>query len=95
MIKSPQRVHGLINSLTTFQIMMNKILQDLINTREVVSFINNVIVETEKEERYNEVVEEVVKILVENNLYMKSERCKWKVREVGFLRVVIGPNRIC
>ena len=95
MIKSPQRVHGLINSLTTFQIMMNKILQDLINTGEVVSFINNVIVETEKEERYNEVVEEVVKILVENNLYMKSERCKWKVREVGFLRVVIGPNRIC
>ena len=95
MIKSPQRVHGLINSLTTFQIMMNKILQDLINTGEVISFINNVIVETEKEERYNEVVEEVVKILVENNLYMKSERCKWKVREVGFLRVVIGPNRIC
>jgi len=66
----------------------------LINTGEVVSFINNVIVETEKEERHNEVVEEVVKILVENNLYMKPERCKWKVREVGFLKVVIGPDRI-
>jgi len=66
----------------------------LINTGEVVSFINNVIVETEKKERHNEVVEEVVKILVENNLYMKPERCKWKVREVGFLKVVIGPDRI-
>ena len=75
--------------------MMNKILQDLINTGEVVNFINNVIVEIEKEERHNEVDEEVIKILVENNLYMKPEKYKWKVREVEFLEVVIGPDRIC
>ena len=25
---------------------------------------------------------------------MKPEKYKWKVREVGFLRVVIGPDRI-
>ena len=25
---------------------------------------------------------------------MKSEKYKWKVREVGFLRVVIGPEEI-
>jgi len=35
---------GLMNSLATFQTMMNEILQDLINTREVISFIDNVIV---------------------------------------------------
>ena len=35
---------GLISLLTTFQTMMNEILQDLINTREVISFIDNVIV---------------------------------------------------
>ena len=35
---------GLINSLATFQTMMNEILQDLINTGEVIRFIDNVIV---------------------------------------------------
>ena len=64
-----------------FQTMMNKILQDLINTEEVASFINNVIVGTEKEKKYDEVVEKVVKRLAENNLYVKLKRCKWKVRE--------------
>jgi len=55
---------------------MNEGLQNLINTMEVVSFIDNIIVRTGKEEEYDEIVEEVVKRLVENNLYMKLEKCK-------------------
>jgi len=66
----------LTNSLVIFQITMNKILWNLINTGKIVSFIDNVIVETEKKEGYDKVVEEVVKQLVENNLYIKAEKCK-------------------
>ena len=55
---------------------MNEILQDLINTRVVRNFIDNVILKTEKEEEYDEVVEEVVKRLVENDLYVKLEKYK-------------------
>ena len=73
---------------------MNKILQDLINTGEVASFIDDMIVEMEEEEEYDEVVEEVVRRLVENDLYIKPEKYKWKVRKVEFLGVVIGPERI-
>ena len=50
---------GLKNSPATFHIMINKIFWDLINTREVVSFMDNVIVETEEEEGYDEAIEEV------------------------------------
>jgi len=77
---------SLMNSLAMFQTMMNKILQDLINTGKVASFIDDIIISTE--------IEEVVKRLAENNLYVKLEKYKWKVREVGFLEVVIGPERI-
>jgi len=56
--------------------MINKILQDLINTKEVVSFIDDVVVKTEKEEGHDKIGEEVVKKLVENNLYMKPEKYK-------------------
>ena len=71
---------GLTNSSATFQIIMNRILQSLINTGEVVSFINNVIVRTKKKEGHNEVVEEeveeIVRRLAENNLYIKLEKYK-------------------
>ena len=45
----------------------------MINTGEVASFINNVIVETKEEEEHNKVVEVVVKRLAENNLYIKCK----------------------
>jgi len=58
------------------------------------SFIDNVIVGTEEKKEYDKVVKEVVKRLVENNLYIKPEKCKWKIRKIGFLRVVIKPEGI-
>ena len=67
---------GPTNSPATFQMIMNKILWNFINTEKVASFIDNVIVGTEEKKGYNEVVEVVVKRLAENYLYVKSEKYK-------------------
>ena len=56
--------------------MMNKILRNLIKTGKVVSFINDIIVGTEKEEVHDKIVEKIVKRLAENNLYVKPEKYK-------------------
>ena len=85
---------GMINSPAIFQVMINEILRDLVNKDKVAIFINDILVRTETEKRHNEIVEEVLRRLEENNLYMKPEKCMWKVRKIGFLRVVIGPNGI-
>ena len=85
---------GLTNSPATFQAMMNELLRDLINTGKVAAFIDDVIGGTETEEGHDELVAEVIRRLEENDLYVKPERCKWKVREVGFLGVVIGLEGI-
>ena len=85
---------GLTNSLATFQAMINELLRDLINTGKVATFIDNVIVGIETEEEYDKLVVEVIRRLEANDLYVKLEKCKWKVREVGFLGVVIGPEGI-
>ena len=84
----------LTNSPATFQAMMNELLRDLTNTGKVAVFIDDVIVGTETEEGHDELVAEVIKRLEENDLYVKPEKCKWKVREVEFLGVVIGPEGI-
>ena len=84
----------LTNSLVMFQTIISEILQNLINTGKVVSFIDDVIIGIEAEEGHDELVKKVVKRLAENDLYVKPEKCKQKVKEVGFLGVVIGPKGI-
>ena len=84
----------LTNLPVIFQTMMNEILQDLINTRKVAVFIDDVIVGTEMEEGHDKIVAEVIRRLEENNLYIKPEKCKWKIREIKFLRVLISLEGI-
>jgi len=67
---------GLTNSPATFQAMMNELLRDLINTGKVAAFIDDIIVRTETEKEYDEIVAEVIKRMEENDLYVKSEKCK-------------------
>jgi len=85
---------GLMNSSTTFQTIMNDLFRDLINQRDTVIFINDILVATDTKEGHDELVEEVLKRLEENNLFVKPEKCKWKVREVEFLGVVISPRGV-
>jgi len=74
--------------------MINKLLRNLINIGKVAAFIDDVIVRMEIEEGHDEIVAEVIRRMEENDLYVKPEKCRWKVREVEFLGVVIGPEGI-
>jgi len=85
---------GLTNSLVTFQAIMNNLLRDIIETGDVVAFIDNVMVRIETEEGNDDIVEEVLRRIAENNLFVKLEKYVWKIREVVFLRVVIGPDGV-
>ena len=73
---------------------MNKILRDLVNKDKVAVFVNDILVETETKEEHDEIIEEVLRRLEKNDLYVKLEKYIWKVRKIGFLGVIIGSNRI-
>ena len=66
---------GMTNSPATFQAIMNEILRDLINEGKVAAFVDDVLVGTETEEGHDEVVEEILRRLEENDLYIKPEKC--------------------
>jgi len=82
------------NSPAMFQAIINEILRDMINKGKVAAFVDDVLIGTETEEGHDEIVEEVLKRLEKNDLYVKPKKCVWKVRKIGFLGVIIGPNRI-
>jgi len=66
---------GMTNSPAIFQAMMNEILRDLINEGKVAAFVDDVLVGTETEEGHDEIVEEILRRLEKNDLYIKLEKC--------------------
>ena len=87
---------GLMNLLAIFQAMINELLRDLINIENVAAFIYNIIVGTEGKIEHDELLEEILRKIEENDLYVKLEKykCKWKISEINFLGAVIGLERI-
>ena len=85
---------GLTNSPAMFQAMMNNLLRNLVVEEKVVVFIDDVMIAMETEEGHDEIVEEVLRRLEDNDLFVKLEKYVWKIKEVGFLGVIIGEDRV-
>jgi len=66
---------GMTNLPATFQAMMNVILRDLINKGKVATFVDDILVGTKMEKGHDEIVEEILRRLEENDLYIKPEKC--------------------
>jgi len=67
---------GLTNSSATFQMIINDLFRDLINQGDMATFINDILVAMDTEEGHDELVEEVLKRLEENDLFVKLEKYK-------------------
>ena len=63
-------------------------------TEDIIVFINDVIVLTEIKKRHDDIMEEILKRMIENNLFVKPEKFMQKVRKVIFLEVVIRPDKV-
>jgi len=53
---------------------MNEILRDLINEEKVMAFLNDVLVGTETKKGHDKIVEEILRRLEENDLYIERDK---------------------
>jgi len=65
---------GLTHSPATFQAMMNDLLRNMIEVGDVAAFIDDVMVRIETEKRHDDIVEEVLRRIAENDLFVKYEK---------------------
>ena len=73
---------------------MNDLLRDIIEKGEIVVFIDDVMIATETEKEHDEIIEEVLRKMEENDLFVKPKKCVWKTKEVEFLGVIIGLDGV-
>jgi hypothetical protein len=81
---------SLTNAPANFQDMMNHILKGLLN-EGVAVHIDDVLIYPKIEEKYNSLLEEVLKRFAENELVLSPEKCIWRSEGVEFLGYVISP----
>ncbi|XP_057754711.1 uncharacterized protein LOC130974013 [Arachis stenosperma] len=85
---------GLINAPATFCTLMNEIFRPYLD-RFVVIYLNDIVVYSNTLEEHVEHLRTVFKILRENNLYVKKEKCSFARDEVHFLGHIIKGGTLC
>jgi hypothetical protein len=85
---------GLCNSPATFQRMMNELFEPLIRQGVVVVYLDDILIYTKMEEEHVKTVKEVLKILQENDLFVKPEKCEFHKQEMEYLGLIIKPGEI-
>ena len=85
---------GLCNSPATFQAMMNEIFADMEDV--VVVYIDDLLIFTksDNQEEHDRIVLEVLQRLEEHDLFVKPEKCSFRVKEVKFLGMTISAEGI-
>ena len=85
---------SLCNSPATFQMMMNEIFHDMSDV--CVVYIDDLMIFTsmDNQEEHDRIVLKVLRRLRDNDLFVKPEKCHFKVTEVDFLGMIVSHDGI-
>jgi hypothetical protein len=84
----------LINSLATFQTMMNEIFQDLI-TEDIVSvYLDDILIFTNSLEEHHRITRLVLDCMCEHKLYLQPEKYEFEKTRIEYLGIIISHNKV-
>ena len=85
---------GMCNSPATFQKMVNELFKDLIDEGWLEVYIDDMLIHSRTLVDQERRTERVLQRLMDNDFYLKLEKCRFNVQEVDFLGMVIKPGQI-
>src|SRR3954471_12558367 len=85
---------GLTNSPATFQNMMNDLLRDLVDKGNVIVYIDDIMIFTVTIEEHCQIVREVLRVLKDNQLFLKAEKCTFEALEVEYLGLLVSEGQV-
>src|SRR5258706_1021901 len=85
---------GLCNSPTPFQTRMNDILCPFIDHNEAVCYMDDILIYSAFLTDHQRITQEILQTLHSYKLFLQPEKCKFKCREVDYLRLVISKDHV-
>jgi hypothetical protein len=85
---------GLCNSPATFQRMMNHLFWKEINEGWCTIYMDDILIAATTLEELREQTIRVLKIMWDNDLFLKPEKCEFEKIKVEYLGSIVKPNRI-
>jgi hypothetical protein len=85
---------GLTNSPATFQMMMNKIFQDLITEGIVSVYLDDILIFTNLLEKHCQITCLVLDCMYEHMLYFQLEKWEFEKTRIEYLGVIISHNKV-
>ena len=73
---------------------MNHIFEDLILKGQVIVYLDDILIFGNDEEKYKTIILEVLLRLLNNNLFVKAEKCFFLRKSVDYLEIIILKSYI-
>ena len=84
---------GLTNAPAVFQAMINDVLRDFLDLFVYV-YLDDILIYSSDLKKHQDHVTQVLKRLLENNLYVKAEKSEFHADTVSFLGFIVAPGRV-
>ncbi len=84
---------GLANAPAVFQAFINDVLREMLN-RFVFVYLDDILIFSDSRQEHIDHVQQVLKKLLENHLFVKLEKCEFHVSQVSFLGYVVSQEGI-
>ena len=86
---------GLTNSPATFQAMMDTIFREEVAKGDVFIYMDDILIATSGSLEYHQQqVNNVLKKLLTNDLFLNPKKCQFHVKEVEFLGAIVGKGEV-
>ena len=86
---------GLTNSPATFQTMMDAIFREEVASGDVIIYMDDILIATNGSlDHHRTKVTHVLKKLLDNDLFLKPEKCHFHKKEVEYLGVIVGKGQV-
>ena len=85
---------GLCNVPVTFQTFMNSIFKDLLDTGQVVIYLDDILIFTHTINQLNRLTHKVLEHLERHNLFLKPEKCFFDQKGIKYLGVIISEGQV-
>ncbi|KAH0604507.1 uncharacterized protein H6S33_006884 [Morchella sextelata] len=82
---------GLANAPATFQHWINYILRPYLD-QFITAYLDDILIYSETLSEHKEHIQKILKVLDENHVHLKAEKCEFMVQETKYLDLILTPN---